>query len=209
MAPDSPSGTGKRDASPGAWAAGEAVSPPPRSAPPGPPPRTSHLADLALALGVTVFGGAFGIVGAIIQQLSAGSLAMVAVVGPAIEEIMKPIALVFLVERAPWRIRSRLQVVLIALAAGLGFSILENLVYIHVYFPAITPRPGPDAELLRWLACTPLHTVCSTIVGLGLARQWARWRRTGERVQIERILPWFAAAVILHGGWNTAAVLLG
>lgn len=209
MAPHSRSGTGRQPSSPGAWAAGDDTPPCAPIEAPDPPPRSSLTADLLLGLATALFGGGLGVLGAVVQQFSMGSLAMLSVVGPAIEEIMKPIALVFLVERAPQRIRGRLQVVLTALAGGLVFSILENLVYIHIYFQLADPPPGEDAELLRWALCTPMHVLCSTIVGLGLAREWARWRRTGRRVEIERILPWFAAAVIVHGAYNTFWLVQG
>jgi hypothetical protein len=43
---------------------------------------------------------------------------------------------------------------------------------------------------------------CSTIVGIGLAREYRRYRRTGARLELERILPYYATAAVVHGVYN-------
>jgi len=165
-------------------------------------PARCTVSNVLIGLAVAVFGGAFGVFGAMLQEYGGASILIAVFFAPAVEEIMKPMGLVFLLEKAPHRVISSAQVILTAALGGLGFAVLENLIYLHVYIPmADTPAPF-DVAAFRWSVCTALHVGCSTIVGIGLVREYRRYRRTGARLELERILPYYATAAVVHGLYN-------
>jgi len=160
------------------------------------------VSNVLIGLGVAIFGGAFGVFGALLQEYGGSHLVVAVFIAPAVEEIMKPMGLVFLLEKAPHRVISEAQVFVTAALGGLGFAVLENLIYLHVYIP-LAPTPASfDVAAFRWTVCTALHVGCSSIVGLGLAREFRRYRRTGARLELERILPFYATAAVVHGVYN-------
>ena len=87
---------------------------------------------------VAVGGGVLGIIGAIIQELSQGSLLVAFVAAPMIEEIMKPSGVYILLVRWPKVLTSRLYTAFLAAVGGLTFAVVENILYLEVYFPEHT-----------------------------------------------------------------------
>ena len=128
-------------------------------------------------------------------------LAMV-VVGPLCEEVAK-VAIVFLiVERWPWLFRWRFQVLLAAIAGGLVFAVIENLLYLNVYIA----NPEPWMVQWRWTVCVALHTGCSLIAGLGVARVWSTCWRTHQSPDGNHAIPFIAMAALIHGTYNFLAL---
>lgn len=86
-------------------------------------------------------------------------------------------------------------------AAGLGFAAMEN-----IFYNSSALLNGFDVFLMtaltRAVASTLLHASASAILGYGIARKYlngARGRRTSY-------LPYYIAAVVLHGLFNGFAV---
>lgn len=179
--------------------------------PPAPAPRCTAT-NVALAFAVAIFGSVLGIPAAFAESMTAGAatslfaVILIVVVGPAVEEVVKPIALIFLLERAPHRVLGRAQIWLSAALAGAGFAAIENLIYIHVYIPAMDTPPTFDIATFRWTVCTTLHIVCSSVMGIGLAREHVRSTHEGRSFELERVLPIYAVAVVIHGLYNAYAV---
>ncbi|MCG3178032.1 MAG: hypothetical protein BIFFINMI_00355 [Phycisphaerae bacterium] len=168
--------------------------------------RTSALRTWAATLLMALAAGPWAIAGALWASAGqgVGGLLLLAVLGPMIEETMKVAAALYVVERRPWLFRSPLQLALCALAGGLIFAAIENLLYLHVYVP------DPSAALVRWrwTVCVALHTTCSFVTGLGLIRIWSDVWRRHDRPRTELMLPMWIAAVALHGLYNAAVTLV-
>ena len=132
------------------------------------------------------------------------SIVAIVVFAPVIEETMKVAAALYVVEKKPFLFRSSLQIAVCALAGGLTFAVIENLLYIHVY----TRSPSSFFIWWRWTLCTSLHVGCSFIAGLGLARIWRETWRTHTRPRLSLGYPYMLTAVVIHGLYNVLAVAL-
>jgi len=170
-----------------------AAPPPPLHRPPG---------VVILLLGVV--GGAAGVLAAIYQEVLRGGLLAPILVAPAVEEVCKPIGVLFILEKRPHWLRSRTHVVLLAALGALVFATLENLIYIHVYHP----EAPAGFVLFRYTVCTGVHLAASTIFAVGLAKMWRHIRRTGGGFDIDVCLWHYAGAVALHAAYNALVILL-
>lgn len=160
-------------------------------------------------------GGPFAILATLATAFTdnmAGGLIYLVVIGPAVEEMMKIGAALLVLENRPWLFRHGFQTVIAATAAGLMFSVVENLLYIHVY----NPQGTETFRLWRWTVCTALHTGTSTIAGLGLLNMWNKAVAPARadagleflRPQVLDAYPYILAAVIIHGAYNGFAVVM-
>ena len=159
-----------------------------------------------LAYLVAMVGGVVGIPAAIMQELQgySGLWLGAIVVAPLVEEVVKPVGVMFIMEKRFHWLRSRRQVVAMAALGAVVFATLENLMYIHV------AHRDPSAAFVAWryMVCTSMHVAASTVFGLGLARSWQRMRRTGGRFRIKGLLWPYLAAVALHAAYNATAMIL-
>lgn len=124
------------------------------------------------------------------------------VIGPLCEEVAKIAVPFVIVERWPWLFRWRIQVLIAALAGGLVFAVIENLLYLHVY----VPDPEPWLVHWRWTVCVALHSGCSLIAGLGIARVWSGVWRDHRLPDGNHAIPFIAAAALIHGLYNFLAL---
>src|SRR5574342_1098500 len=98
------------------------------------------------AVAVALLGGAFGVIGAFLQELRAGGGIFLAFTGaPIIEEALKPAGVYLLLLRWPQAIAGRLHTALLSALGGLCFGVIESLVYVTLYFP----EGGSDFVLFR------------------------------------------------------------
>lgn len=159
----------------------------------------------AVTVGVALLAGPWAILGAVWGSgQSWYQLLLVILFGPAAEEVMKMAAALYVVEKRPYWFSSRLQIALCALAGGLAFAAIENVIYLEVYIP------NPSAGLVqwRWTICTGLHTACSFIAGMGLMRIWQdAWKRRA-RPDLTVGYPYLVTAILIHGSYNAFAVYL-
>lgn len=125
-------------------------------------------------------------------------------VAPAVEEICKPLAIVFLLDKRPHWFRSRKEIVILAALSALVFASLENLLYIFVN------NPGGSANyvIYRLTVCTALHMTASTVFGFGLAKMWRHIQDKGGQFNIDVCFKYYAAAAIIHGLYNGSAMLM-
>ena len=130
------------------------------------------------------------------------SIAMITIVGPVVEETLKVSAALYVVEKKPFLFQSAVQIAVCAIAGGLSFAAIENLLYFHVYVK------DPSALYIqwRWTVCVGLHVGCSFIAGLGLIRIWRETWRTQTRPKLSLGYPYLLTAVVIHGLYNTLAV---
>ncbi len=124
--------------------------------------------------------------------------------GPLVEEMMKAALPLYIVEKRPYLFRSPIQIAICMAASGLAFAAIENLLYLYVY----VPNPPPGLVIWRWTVCVGLHSGCSTIAGIGMARMWLRTRNTLTKPSLPLAAPWLTTAVVVHGLYNAFAIAL-
>ena len=175
---------------------------------------------------VVAIGSLLAVPGVLFDVLTGGAGFLGPVVaGPLIEEALKPTGLIILLTRHPDLKLSATTGVLAGAFSGLVFAAIENLIYLLVYVPEHDSR----FVIWRWTVCVGVHVACSALVGYGLAR------RSGGQTAMEAgeyrllnsasshlldeprersgvfqrtSLTCLVIAVVLHGAYNLAAILL-
>lgn len=155
------------------------------------------------AFTIAATGGVLGVLGAIIQELSQASLLAVFVAVPMIEEVMKPCGVYLLLVRWPEVLTSRIFTALLAAVGGLSFAVVENIIYLQVYFPEHTQT----LVMFRYSACLTMHVVCSFILGFGINQKLLASVR-GEVPLLKGNKKFFFIPMIIHSLFNIAAVLV-
>ncbi|MCH8275800.1 MAG: PrsW family intramembrane metalloprotease [Armatimonadetes bacterium] len=151
--------------------------------------------SVAVTLLVALVGGPLAVLGAF--WAGGGALSLI-VFGPAAEEVLKVATVSYVVETRPYLFRTSVQVLLGVAAAGLAFSVIENLIYLNIYIR----DPSPQIVAWRWQFATTLHVAATLVAGIGLVRVWQRSRVRFERPRLADGLGWLVAAIVLHGGYN-------
>lgn len=177
---------------------------PPSSLPPLEHPAFPRPEHLLLGVVWALTGGLFAIFGAIVKEVASPGPLLAILIAPVVEEVLKPSGVYYLLERRVRWLSSRIHVALLSMLGGMVFAAVENVIYLYVYIP---DHP-PGLALYRWTVCTALHGVCSFILGLGLGKLLPRMRR-GEPFELEDILGWVIAAVVVHAGYNTVVMFFG
>jgi len=157
-----------------------------------------RVVTLAMATG----GGVLGILGAAIQELSQGSLFMAFVAAPMIEEAMKPTGAYIILARWPHLLGNRTYTALLAALGGLVFGVIENIAYLQFGFS----EHGQSLLVFRYVACLPLHVICSFVFGFGINEKLLASVR-GEIPFLKGNKRFFLAAIILHSLFNITTVL--
>lgn len=154
---------------------------------------------------VALSAGPWAVLGAFMGSGgTAFSILAIIMFGPVAEETMKIAAATYVVEKRPYLFTTSAQIIIAALAGGLAFGALENLLYLNTYIP--DPKPGMIRW--RWTVCIAMHAGCSLVAALGLVRTWRdAWRRTG-RPRLTLGYPYLVAAIAIHGAYNAFAVAL-
>lgn len=132
----------------------------------------------------------------------------IVLIGPMVEEMLKQSGMLFLLERRPWLIAKSWQFPLGAILGGLTFSVLENLIYQHVFLTGFPPEWRNGVMIYRWTVCTMLHVACSGISGFGLLTAWRRARETGEPFHFKHAFVYTGWAIAVHCGYNLVVTLL-
>ncbi len=149
-------------------------------------------------------GGVLGILGAAIQEVSSASLLVAFVAAPMIEEVMKPSGVYLLLVRWPEVLTSRIYTALLAAVGGLFFAIIENIIYLQLYFPEHTRT----LVVFRYSAGLTMHAVCSFILGFGINQRLMASVR-GEIPLLKGNKKFFFIPMIMHSLFNIMAVLVG
>ncbi|MDX6767459.1 MAG: PrsW family glutamic-type intramembrane protease [Candidatus Methylacidiphilales bacterium] len=174
--------------------------------------QNSLLGDGLTHLAAAFLGGLFAVTGAFLVNLilpenSGWGWLNTLVFGPVCEELLKASGAIYLLEKCPYRLHSGPALAAVVIASAFIFAVCENLLYVHVYVDVARLKHPMDYLLFRWTAPTALHLVCSAIASLGLMRIWHRDIRTGHTADLDTAYPFFATAMVLHGGYNLLAIL--
>lgn len=153
---------------------------------------------------LALFAGPLAVASVFLTRHPGAGMLMVVVAGPLIEEVGKILLPLMVMERNPARFTSSAQLIFCGLCSGLVFAAIENLIYLHVYFPETS------AALIRWrwTICVALHSGCSLLAGMGVARIWQEAQLRYTPPKLERGAPLIFTAVVIHGLYNLVAVFL-
>jgi len=182
---------------------------------------TPTVRNWLVTLAVVLAAGPWGVVGALFEEIAIGTWGgiVVATIAPVAEEMMKIAIVLWVAEKRPYLFRTAFQIVFCALAGGLAFALIENLMYLHVYFPRGIEAQGQqqaaaagavafaDLATWRWTVCTALHATCSLIAGLGVVRMWSRAMAHRTRPQVAQAAPLIVTAMVCHGLYNTVITI--
>ena len=125
-------------------------------------------------------------------------LILVSIIAPLVEELLKPIGLLFLMKR----LKTPYEGVLYGVACGMGFAIIENMLYelfILIWY-------GPDAWTLnafvRGIGSTVLHAVGPAAIGFAIAYS----KQMNKPLKLN-LLYAYIFGFIMHAAWNGFATL--
>jgi RsiW-degrading membrane proteinase PrsW (M82 family) len=157
-----------------------------------------------LTLGLSLLAGPLAILAAFTNNAAGSEFLLLVIVGPLVEEMGKVLAPLMVIEKNPARFTSGTQPIVCALAGGLIFAVIENLLYLNVYID----DPSPMLITWRWTVCVALHTGCSFVAGCGVAK--IRHHSLTDRVPptMETGAFLIIAAVVIHGVYNFMAILI-
>lgn len=133
-----------------------------------------------------------------------------ALVSPTEEELVKALA-VLLIAVGWLRIRRPVEAAVLGIAAGGGFSIMENITYINrLALESFTSDAGGALEgaLVRFSACPFAHSIYTGLAAWGIgclltrADKSAGWR-------VGRMLGWFGLGFAVHGAFNASPDIAG
>ncbi|MFH0914311.1 MAG: PrsW family glutamic-type intramembrane protease [Chloroflexota bacterium] len=148
-------------------------------------------------------GGIAGLVGAFIEEVLHGGFFGPFVAGPMIEEALKPTGVYLLLARWSHVLRSRLYTAFLSALGGLGFGIIENILYLEVYFP----QHSQQLVLWRYTIGLLLHSGCSFIVGFGINQKLIDQVK-GDIPFLSANKRYFIIAMVLHSVYNLLAAFV-
>jgi len=158
-----------------------------------------------LTIIIAIVGGFLGILGAIVQEIqSTATFILLPFLGaPIIEEALKPSGLYLALLWWPRALAGQLFTAVLCALSGLVFGVIESFVYVTLY----VEDPSDEFIVFRFSVPLGLHALCSYLVGLGLNQRVIDW--AAGRSQLPRASRnYYIAAVVLHGAYNTIAVIL-
>ncbi len=155
---------------------------------------------------VSLAAGPWGVIGAFSGSMGFahrlfGMLAAV-FLAPVVEEIAKTAIAQTILEIRPFLFKHPAQILLVGLAGGLSFAVIENLIYLHV----LIDEPTRGLILWRWTVCVAMHMGCSAVASLGLALAWRDGMRHHRRPRIIEAFHWLVFAMVGHGAYNAFAI---
>jgi hypothetical protein len=168
----------------------------------------SRPVSFAVGLLAAVMSGPFAFIGALIAgRQTAFAVVYLVLFGPITEELLKQSGMIYLVERLPYRVFTRWQLVIGAVVGALIFASVENLIYLNLYFAGLPAETLTALAAFRWRVCTALHVFCSLIASLGLVKVWRQQTIDARPANLAVAFPYFAVAIAVHGLYNLIAVL--
>ena len=166
--------------------------------------QVSTFQSVCLYLLMVLAGGPLAVLSVLLTRGPGFGYLLVVITGPLIEEIGKVLFPLMIVERRPYLIRQSWHIPMCAVAAGLVFAVIENILYLRVYIP----DPSPLVVVWRWTICVMLHTGCSLMAGMGVMRIHQQTMRTLQPPRLEIGAVWMVAAIVVHGVYNLIAIVI-
>jgi RsiW-degrading membrane proteinase PrsW (M82 family) len=152
---------------------------------------------------IAVLGCIVALPGVFFQELQPGAIVGFFWAVPMIEESLKPSGVYFLLAKWPQALPNRYFTASLAGLAGLTFGLMENLLYLEVYYP----DHSHEMMIFRYTVCLALHTTCSFIFGLGINQKLLA-AVNGEIPLFSANKRFFITAMAIHGVYNFTAIMI-
>ncbi|MEE8169131.1 MAG: PrsW family glutamic-type intramembrane protease, partial [Phycisphaerae bacterium] len=163
-----------------------------------------------IAAAVALVGGPFAIFAALLESATGGgtllgALPIIAVFGPAAEEVLKIGAVLLVVETRPYLFRRVEQLQTATLLSSIIFAVIENVIYLNIY----VSQPSIHLAMWRWTVCVALHIGCTLIATRGLVLIWTNAVAQFRKPRVSDGLPMLVWAIVIHGCYNVAVAIAG
>ena len=123
---------------------------------------------------------------------------------PAVQELLKVMLPLWVVERKPYLFFAPLQILLCAGCSGFVFGAVHPLFAVHLFgVSAFT-----DGKTM-WMISIVAQTVCSVVAGMALVRIWSNATRNMRRPDLTDGGVLGASAIAMHIVYSLVLVLLG
>ncbi|MDY6912248.1 MAG: PrsW family glutamic-type intramembrane protease [Chloroflexota bacterium] len=152
---------------------------------------------------IAVGGGIFGIFAASYQESGFGWYILPFVAAPIFEEAIKPCGVYWLLAKKPQALPNQKYIAFLAALAGLSFALIENLLYLEVFFP----EHNHAMVVWRYSVCILVHVSCSYTVGFGINQKLIAWVR-GEVPFLQGNRRFFFIPMAVHSLYNISAFLI-
>lgn len=115
---------------------------------------------------------------------------------------MKPSGVYLLLAKWPQALPNRYHTALLTALAGCAFGLVENLIYLEVYYP----DHSHEMVLIRFTGSLTLHIVASFIFGLGINQKLLA-AVNGEIPLFSANKRFYITAIALHSAYNIAVTI--
>ena len=132
------------------------------------------------------------------EIIGRAEILVITVAAPIIEELLKPLGLILIIKR----IKTPYEGILYGVTCGLGFAMIENLLYEVWVVTVFGANEWTVTAFARGIGSTVLHTVGPAIVGFC----YAKYHLSDFSGEIKLILA-FLCAFTVHGLWNLVGIL--
>lgn len=168
--------------------------------------RTSFLTSWQVTLAAAITSGLFASLTVLMMQLHVQSRITVTILLlPIFQELMKIVIPIWICEKRPWLFQSPVQIIFCGVVSALMVATAANVFLISVVFK------NAPAWIVLWrlVVCPALQVFCSLIASIGLIRVWRGVQTRRGMPQLYDGARWITAAMLIHGVYNAAALMLG
>ena len=132
------------------------------------------------------------------EIIGMAEILVITVTAPIVEEILKPLGLIFIIKR----IKTPYEGILYGVTCGLGFAMIENLLYEIWVVTVFGANEWTVTAFARGMGSTILHTVGPALVGFFYAKY-----HLSNFSGVIRLTLGFLCAFLVHGLWNLVGIL--
>ena len=132
------------------------------------------------------------------EVIGMAEILVITVAAPITEEILKPLGLILIIKR----IKTPYEGILYGVTCGLGFAMIENLLYEIWVVTVFGANEWTVTAFARGMGSTILHTVGPAIVGFF----YAKYHLSNLSGMVKLTLG-FLCAFVVHGLWNLVGIL--
>jgi len=132
------------------------------------------------------------------EVIGMAEIIVITVAAPIMEEILKPLGLILIIKR----IKTPYEGILYGVTCGLGFAMIENLLYEVWVVTVFGANEWTVTAFARGMGSTILHTVGPAIVGFFYAKY-----HLSDFSGVVKLTLGFLCAFVIHGLWNLVGIL--
>ncbi|OIR16601.1 MAG: hypothetical protein BEU04_01285 [Marine Group III euryarchaeote CG-Bathy1] len=132
------------------------------------------------------------------EVIGMAEIIVITIAAPIMEEILKPLGLILIIKR----IKTPYEGILYGVTCGLGFAMIENLLYEIWVVTVFGANEWTVTAFARGMGSTVLHTVGPAIVGFFYAKY-----HLSNLSGMAKLTLGFLCAFVVHGLWNLVGIL--